>query len=196
MNPPPHSLASHMGVTPFPRRDKAGPNPSGLCMCGCGETTRIAKESDKRTGRVKGTHTRYVKGHERVKGPPYAVDPDTGCWIWQRTIKAQGYGALQRDGRELSAHRFYYEQHVGPIPAGTHLHHLCHVRACVNPAHLEPVTAGTHVRLHARLTADDVKEIRASNEPPRVLAPRYGINPVYVWRVRNEPHWTDEANAA
>ena len=28
----------------------------------------------------------------------------------------------------------------GPIPEGLTLDHLCRVRACVNPAHLEPVT--------------------------------------------------------
>jgi hypothetical protein len=38
------------------------------------------------------------------------------------------------------AHRWSYEYHVGPIPDGLQLDHLCRVRRCVNPWHLEPVT--------------------------------------------------------
>lgn len=50
------------------------------------------------------------------------------------------------DGRLVRAHRFSYERAVGPIPAGLQIDHLCRVRACVNPAHLEPVTCGENVR--------------------------------------------------
>lgn len=54
-----------------------------------------------------------------------------------------GYGSCGRgDGtrRTMPAHRRAYELRVGAIPAGKHLDHLCRVRNCVNPAHLEPVT--------------------------------------------------------
>lgn len=43
------------------------------------------------------------------------------------------------------AHRVVYEHELGPIPAGLTLDHLCRVRSCVNPAHLEPVTIGVNV---------------------------------------------------
>lgn len=46
------------------------------------------------------------------------------------------------------AHRSYYEQANGPIPAGMAVHHLCHNRACVNPAHLTPMLQPEHARLH------------------------------------------------
>ena len=43
-------------------------------------------------------------------------------------------------GEKKFAHRIGYEQLVGPIPKGLELDHLCRVRHCVNPDHLEPVT--------------------------------------------------------
>lgn len=58
------------------------------------------------------------------------------CTIWEGRIDRHGYGRL---GAHL-AHRVTYEREVGPIPDGMELDHLCRVRACVNPSHLEPVT--------------------------------------------------------
>jgi hypothetical protein len=52
-----------------------------------------------------------------------------------------GYGHIgTRDGGHVQAHRLSYEIHKGPIPDGLVIDHLCRVRACVNPEHLEPVT--------------------------------------------------------
>lgn len=51
-----------------------------------------------------------------------------------------GYATLKVDGRRRRAHRLAYEWFVGPIPEGMVLDHLCRVRHCVNPAHLEPVS--------------------------------------------------------
>lgn len=76
-------------------------------------------------------------------------DGANGCWMWARTRDADGYGRIIHDGQQLRAHRFYFERAGGTIPAGHHLHHLCGVRACVNPAHLEPIPADDHGRLHS-----------------------------------------------
>lgn len=66
--------------------------------------------------------------------------PDLGaCWQWLKP-RGKGYGYLNTYGSSVCAHRFSYERHCGPIPAGLHIDHLCRNRACVNPAHLEPVT--------------------------------------------------------
>ena len=65
-----------------------------------------------------------------------------GCWTWQGAKSRNGYGNFaQAPGWFRSAHRVAYEMFVGPIPDGLSLDHLCRNRACVNPAHLEPVTA-------------------------------------------------------
>ena len=68
-----------------------------------------------------------------------------GCWIWTGYIHKTGYGGLATTlpliaGGSRLAHRASYELHRGDIPKGTHLDHLCRVRACVNPEHLEVVT--------------------------------------------------------
>lgn len=67
------------------------------------------------------------------------IDPETGCWNWQGATTV-GYGRIKMGKKLALAHRVSYELHVGPIPAGLHLDHLCRNRQCVNPAHLEAVT--------------------------------------------------------
>lgn len=62
------------------------------------------------------------------------------CWLWTGAPNTFGYGDLRLTTGLVRAHRFSYEMLVGPIPDGLHIDHLCRVRACVNPAHLEPVT--------------------------------------------------------
>lgn len=67
---------------------------------------------------------------------------DSGCIEWIASHNGVGYGTLttNRYGGKVLAHRWSYEYHVGPIPAGLELDHLCRNRACVNPEHLEPVS--------------------------------------------------------
>lgn len=74
------------------------------------------------------------------------------CWLWAGKLNNRGYGVLPVGRRSLCeartalAHRFAYELLVGPIPEGLQLDHLCRVRHCVNPAHLEPVTPRENTR--------------------------------------------------
>lgn len=70
----------------------------------------------------------------------YKVNHSTGCWEWTASLTTVGYAKFFADGRLNTAHRYSYENVVGPIPEGLQLDHLCRVRHCVNPAHLEPVT--------------------------------------------------------
>ena len=66
--------------------------------------------------------------------------------MWTRAINSIGYGILWRgEGKYLMAHLTSYEHHIGPIPDGLVLDHLCRNRACINPDHLEPVTIKENV---------------------------------------------------
>lgn len=73
-----------------------------------------------------------------------APEPNTGCWLWTGAID-QGYGKTSLRGRTLPAHRLSYLMHVGIFPYELQLDHLCRTRACVNPAHLEPVSPKENV---------------------------------------------------
>jgi hypothetical protein len=79
----------------------------------------------------------------------YYVDGN-GCWVWTGSLTtsdpAVGYGRFNASGKLVQAHRWSYEHHVGPIPDGLVIDHLCRVRRCVNPAHLEPVTNAENIR--------------------------------------------------
>lgn len=73
----------------------------------------------------------------------YVVDA-SGCWNWTGTLSPRGYGTLHVGATSKRAHRISYEVHRGPIPEGLTLDHLCRNRKCINPAHLEIVTAGVN----------------------------------------------------
>lgn len=70
----------------------------------------------------------------------YLIDPNTGCWLWTGALNADGYGWFRIDGSSRGAHRVGYELTHGELAPGVVLDHLCRVRNCVNPDHLEPVT--------------------------------------------------------
>jgi len=66
---------------------------------------------------------------------------DTDCWEWTGHKYRNGYGKINKKKfGQWRVHRITYTLLVGEIPAGLVLDHLCRVRHCANPAHLEPVT--------------------------------------------------------
>jgi HNH endonuclease len=68
---------------------------------------------------------------------------ENGCWLYTGSIR-NGYGFINvggfKHGRKFRVHRLTYQFFIGPIPYGLQLDHLCRVRNCANPWHLEPVT--------------------------------------------------------
>lgn len=91
------------------------------------------------------------------------------------------------------AHRLAYERAKGPIALGAQIDHLCRVRECVNPDHLEVVTQTENVRRgnSAKLTIEEVRAIRASDEKHQVLAERYGVCQSHISRIRSGKSWAD-----
>lgn len=76
------------------------------------------------------------------------TDNDDDCWVWHGSVNLPGYG--QYGGNAKGAHRISYELAIGPIEKGSHIHHKCRNKLCVNPKHLTPLTLAEHGRLHSR----------------------------------------------
>ena len=162
------------------------------CECGCGH--------------VVNPDYRFLVGHHRRRYPRgYEIDNETGCWEWLGSCNRRGYGRWY-EGGEVLAHRYFYEQHVGPIPEGMCVCHRCDNPKCVNPDHL---FLGTHrdnmedcVRKgrqatgerngQAKLTTAMVREIReraAHGESGSSLGRSYGVRQTSIWKIVNGQHW-------
>lgn len=68
-------------------------------------------------------------------------EPNSGCYLWLGALSTDGYAQISHNGRNRNAHIVAYELAKGPVPDGLQIDHLCRVRCCVNPDHLEAVTA-------------------------------------------------------
>lgn len=72
---------------------------------------------------------------ERVK-----FNEDTFCWEWTGAKSGVGYGMLRKNQKNYTLHRLTYIRFKGDVPQGLEIDHLCRVRHCCNPEHLEAVT--------------------------------------------------------
>lgn len=127
------------------------------------------------------------------------------CWEWDGYIGARGYGFIKNNYRTLLAHRVSWELHNGPIPEGMYVCHRCDNPACVNPDHLFIGTAKDNSadrdrkgrannptgsrRSNAKLTEQQVAEIRSSKERGVDLAKRYGVSPAVICVARKGKTW-------
>jgi hypothetical protein len=127
--------------------DENWPFGHGLCCCGCGEKTNLASHDDARYGSVRGEPNRYIHGHGTRNN--WTALPMTfwlhvnqndldGCWLWTGAVTGDGYGGITIEGRRFRVHRIAWElANERKIPDGLIVRHLCHVRLCCRPDHLE-----------------------------------------------------------
>jgi hypothetical protein len=134
------------------------------------------------------------------------IDPETGCWLWTGYRMPDGYGQIarpQNGGRERT-HRYSWEIHNGPIPAGIHVLHRCDNPPCCNPAHLflgtnvdnvaDKVAKGRQSRLgtgrrgeahaSAKLTDEQVRHIHRREMRGADYAELYGVHRWHVYAIQ------------
>lgn len=150
-----------------------------VCGCGCGKQLTKGEYARGHYPRVKLTAIERLLEKAEVQ--------EDGCWIWTGTVGENGYGRITFDGvGGIPVHRFAWETLVGPIPPGLEPDHLCLVRACVNPDHLEPVTRRvntlrsnnptavnarkTHCRRHHEFTPENTYMMRGQRRCRQCLA--------------------------
>lgn len=141
------------------------------------------------------------------------VEKTDGCWLWTGARTSDGYGSVRVEGRMVGAHRVAYELAHGAMPTGTSVLHTCDVRSCVRPDHLFLGTQEDNVRdmvakgranltgirgerhHDAKLTADDVREIRrmhAAGEGGYMrLAKRFGVRRTSILKIVRRQTWKD-----
>lgn len=96
------------------------------------------------------SYLRNVKRTGFLRDEHYRVEDrgfETPCWIWRG--ERNSYVTVRYGGGQSTGHRIAWEMAHGPIPSGSHVHHRCEVKTCVNPEHLELLTRAEHMARHA-----------------------------------------------
>ena len=139
----------------------------------------------------------------------YTITPSTGCWVWSRPLRHDGYANTNFRGIN-GGHRVSYYIHNKHDPGDMLVCHTCDNPACVNPNHLflgtpqdntnDMILKGrkkTHPGMTnsaARLTNEQVIEIRSKYIPRIVtlqqLADEYGVSFQHISAIINRGLWT------
>ena len=124
------------------------------------------------------------------------------CWPWQGTMLSTGFGKFKLRSYPYLANRVAFSLSTGRDLASQIVRHRCGNTRCVNPHHMfastpadrtrAMVAKGTHRsppnvgegNPNARLSREEVIEIRASGSASAALAARYGVTPHHVRGIR------------
>jgi hypothetical protein len=154
----------------------------------------------------------YHKGvppEERFKAYVQKGLGPKACWEWTGGKISTGYGMFHPLPKQsILAHRYAYERHRGPIPAGQFILHHCDNRSCVNPRHLfcgdqqanvdDMINKGRDRKRGAvgaknqgaKINEEIVRTIRASSMTAKILAKRYGVSASQIYAIRQRRAWT------
>jgi len=160
----------------------------------------MATKTNKKRGWIKGKPIRFIQGHNGRIRPSrrieFIIDPNSGCWIWQRSLTPQGYGHLTINNKQVLAHRFLYVQQNGYLSDNYELDHLCSNKACVNPNHLEPVSHAENCRRgpKAKLNWRDIEIIKnklAMGITHRELAKEFNVTHTTIGSIARGKAWVN-----
>lgn len=166
----------------------------GLCECGCGRPTQVAKKTDRKKGYEAGKPRRFVRGHQGALAQTHRVSDEgyrTPCHLWLGGVSGPyGWARATSSRRATFAHIAALLDAGHAIPDGHAVHHLCGVKMCVNVDHLVVASHADHRRLHpearrpSRLTPEQIAYVRSTDDSLRVIGKKLGIHYTYAARVR------------
>jgi len=110
------------------------------------------------------------------------VVDENGCWLWQGFTNPKGYARAKFNGRNWLLHRLVYELMEKAIPAGKVPDHLCRVRHCLNPGHLEIVTPRINTLRGDTIPARHLAKTHCHNGHEFNEANTYLFGPEKKWR--------------
>lgn len=140
------------------------------------------------------------------------------CWIWNSTVsKPGGYPIMNVSGCGCRlVRREAFMLAGGVLLPRQPVDVICDERRCVNPAHLvasstakiaqkaadqgkfSSLARGAKIaaarRTKAKITIEDARVIRMSDEANPVLAARYGVNKSVIQGVKSGARWRDYSN--
>lgn len=125
-------------------------------------------------------------------------EPNSGCWIWLKSVNVLGYGVCGHDGKTCLAHRLSYAAFKGTIN-GLLVLHKCDNPSCVNPDHLflgtpqdnmdDMVSKHRHISGTAKITKEQSIAIRNTSKSNRELATEYGVSYDIIYNIKRGKTW-------
>ena len=70
---------------------------------------------------------------------------DSTCWLWNGTKDWNGYGKIRFNNKMQYVHRVAFQLFKGPLAKGLVVDHICNIKSCVNPIHLQLITQTANV---------------------------------------------------
>ena len=136
------------------------------------------------------------------------------CWEWQGGTTGTGHPCVRHDGKTVLVRRLVMQLAGRPLRPSDRAMTTCENILCVNEDHLTPRThrqvmarqgelgklsepariakiASTHRARRGKITMDDARAIRASDETHEQAALRYGIHPNRIASIRQYKCWRE-----
>jgi hypothetical protein len=172
-----------------------GPNTRGLCQCGCGQRTPLAKITSREKGWIKGEPVRFVYTHQMrgTTNPKYngGLSHDG-----ERTL------VVCRDGSVTRYARAVMEAHIGrELLSDEHVHHINEDPGHDRIENLELLTPAEHIARHrvrllaeqrakaSKLTPERVRAIDAADGSQAAVARRFGVSRSMVGLIKRGERW-------